>query len=46
MQTVSENLSHGGVQGVYKHQSATTGCEMTFAVFMPPSDGQKVPVLW
>ena len=46
METVSTALSHGGVQGVYRHQSETTGCEMTFAVFMPPESRGPVPVLW
>ena len=46
METVSTALSHGGVQGVYRHQSDTTGCEMTFAVFMPPEGKGPVPVLW
>ena len=46
METVSTALSHGGVQGVYRHQSETTGCEMTFAVFMPPESKGPVPVLW
>jgi S-formylglutathione hydrolase len=39
--------SHGGVQGVYTHQSEACHCPMTFAVFMPPhADGAKLPVLW
>ena len=46
METVSTALSHGGVQGVYRHQSETTGCEMTFAVFMPLESKGPVPVLW
>ena len=46
METVSTALSHDGVQGVYRHQSETTGCEMTFAVFMPPESKGPVPVLW
>lgn len=47
MKTVSTNLSHGGVQGVYSHESASTNCEMTFAVFEPPqAKSQKIPVLW
>ena len=25
LETVSENCSHGGVQGVYRHASASTG---------------------
>jgi S-formylglutathione hydrolase len=45
--TVSTNHSHGGVQGVYKHQSAVTNTEMTFSVFVPPhADGAKLPVVW
>ncbi len=32
METVSENRCFGGVQGVYRHQAETTGCDMTFAV--------------
>lgn len=45
--TVSTNHSHGGVQGVYKHQSAVTNTEMTFSVFVPPhADGAKLPIIW
>ncbi|MDB5461611.1 MAG: fghA, partial [Caulobacteraceae bacterium] len=36
--------AHGGVQGVYRHQSQTTGTTMTFAVFTPPQAGPR-PVL-
>lgn len=47
METVSENRSHGGTQGVYRHASAATGTDMTFAVFVPPhAPGAKLPVLW
>jgi S-formylglutathione hydrolase len=47
IQTVSTNKSHGGWQGVYKHQSRETGTEMTFSVFVPPhSDGAKLPVVF
>lgn len=47
MQTVSETLSHGGTQGVYKHASSTCHCEMTFAVFVPPQAAtEPCPVLW
>ena len=46
MKTISTALSHGGVQGVYRHQSETTDCEMTFAVFMPPESKGPVPILW
>jgi S-formylglutathione hydrolase len=47
METLSENRSHGGTQGVYRHASAATGTEMTFAVFVPDhAPGAKLPVLW
>jgi len=47
LDTVSTNCAFGGVQGVYKHVSAETGTDMTFAVFVPPhDDGVKLPVLW
>lgn len=45
METVSENKSFGGVQGVYRHASQATGTDMTFGLFMPPRNG-PVPVLW
>ena len=47
MEIVSKNACFGGVQGVYKHHSTSTGTDMTFAVFMPEEakDG-PVPVLW
>lgn len=45
METVSENKSFGGVQGVYRHRSEATGTEMTFGLYLPPRGG-KVPVLW
>ena len=47
METVSQNRSFGGVQGVYKHHSEQTGTEMTFAVFVPDhEEGAKLPVVW
>jgi len=47
MQTVSENMCFGGVQGVYTHASTACSCDMTFGLFLPPqaADG-PVPVLW
>ncbi|WP_299193521.1 S-formylglutathione hydrolase [uncultured Litoreibacter sp.] len=47
METVSENACFGGTQGVYTHASKSTGCDMTFAVFLPQEarDG-PVPVVW
>ncbi len=47
LETVSENRSHGGVQGVYRHASVTTGTSMTFSVFVPGHQpGTRLPVLW
>lgn len=47
MKTISTNLAHGGVQGVYSHNAETTNCEMTFAVFEPPqAKTEECPVLW
>jgi len=46
-ETVSENRSHGGTQGVYRHDSAVTGTAMQFAVFVPDhAPGASLPVLW
>ncbi|MCF2905842.1 S-formylglutathione hydrolase [Octadecabacter sp. CECT 8868] len=47
METISENRCFGGVQGVYKHRSNTTGTDMTFGLFLPEEaqDG-PVPILW
>ena len=47
IETVSVSRSFGGVQGVYRHQSAETGTEMTFAVFVPEhAPGASLPLLW
>jgi S-formylglutathione hydrolase len=47
LETLSTNKAHGGVQGVYRHDSAVTGTPMTFSVFVPEhADGAKLPVLW
>lgn len=47
MKTLSENRAHGGVQGVYSHQSKATGTEMTFGLFLPAEAAlHPVPVLW
>ena len=47
MKTISENLSYGGTQGVYAHDSKATGCEMTFGLFLPEEAKEgPVPVLW
>jgi len=47
LQTRSLAKSHGGIQGVYTHESVACGVSMTFAVFVPPHEaGAKMPVLW
>ena len=47
METISEVRSHGGVQGVYTHAAASTGTNMTFAVFVPDhAPGARLPVVW
>jgi len=47
VETVSLNRSHGGMQGVYKHDSRETGTSMTFSVYVPPHQGDaKLPVIW
>jgi S-formylglutathione hydrolase len=45
---LSTNKACQGVQGVYRHASATTGTDMTFSVFVPPqaAAGVKTPVVW
>jgi S-formylglutathione hydrolase len=44
---VSEQKSFGGTQGVYKHQSSETSCEMEFSVYMPSAAANgPVPVLY
>ena len=46
IETISEAKSHGGVQGVYRHQSRETGTAMTFALFLPPqAERGPVPLL-
>jgi len=48
LETLSTNKSHGGAQGVYRHQSAETGTDMTFSAFLPPQaePGATLPVVW
>ena len=51
IETISQWKSHGGTQGVYRHQSEATGTPMTFAMFVPEhapesTPGAKLPVLW
>jgi S-formylglutathione hydrolase len=47
LETLSTNRSHGGTQGVYRHESNATGTPMTFSVFVPDhAPGETLPVLW
>ena len=47
LKTISEVHSFGGTQGVYSHDSDTTGTQMTFAVYVPEHPaGERLPVLW
>ncbi|WP_172297522.1 S-formylglutathione hydrolase [Pseudoruegeria sp. HB172150] len=47
METKSENACFGGVQGVYSHAAATTQCDMTFGLYLPPQASEgDVPLLW
>ena len=47
LNTVSTNVSHGGTQGVYSHNSSSCNCEMTFSVFVPPqAETKPCPVLY
>ncbi|QPF83111.1 S-formylglutathione hydrolase [Bradyrhizobium genosp. L] len=46
MQAISQNKSHGGTQGVYRHQSRETRTDMTFSVFVPEhAAGARLPVV-
>ena len=46
IETISEARSHGGTQGIYRHQSRSTGTPMTFSLFLPPQAANgPVPVL-
>ena len=47
MEIVSTARAFGGIQGVYRHGSAATGTDMTFAVYVPPHEaGARLPVVW
>ena len=45
---ISSNKSFGGWHKQYRHPSTVLGCEMRFAIYLPPQalTGQKVPVLY
>jgi S-formylglutathione hydrolase len=45
--TISQNRCFGGVQGIYAHESAETGCRMRFGVYLPPQAVTgRVPTLY
>lgn len=47
-ENVSSNKSFGGWNKQYSHFSEVLGCQMRFAIYLPPqaSTGKKVPVLY
>ena len=48
MERIEQHASFGGRQEVWRHDSATLGCEMRLAVYLPPAAlaGQPCPVLY
>jgi S-formylglutathione hydrolase len=48
MQRIEHRACFGGWQDVYRHRSEVLGCEMNFAVYLPPqaAGGAKLPVLY
>ncbi|MGV6873533.1 S-formylglutathione hydrolase [Pseudochelatococcus sp. B33] len=47
MKQISASKAFGGVQHVHSHASDACGCDMTFALYLPPrAQGEKVPLLW
>lgn len=47
LEIVNLHQCFGGVMGIYRHDSAETGCPMRFSVFVPPlALKQQVPVLY
>ncbi len=47
MEKIETHRIFGGEQSVWKHASATLGCEMRFAVFVPEhAPGAKLPVIY
>jgi S-formylglutathione hydrolase len=45
--TLKQHRCHGGIQGVYRHESSATQCPMELAVYVPPQAGRgRVPVLY
>ena len=46
IEQLEAHKSFGGVQGVYRHDSASTATPMTFAVFVPPQAGPRPVVTY
>ena len=47
MKTLSSSKAFGGIQSVHSHASEACGCDMTFALYLPPqAQERKVPLLW
>ena len=48
MQPIEHRACFGGWQDVYRHRSEVLGCEMDFAVYLPPQaeTGARLPVLY
>ncbi len=47
MEAISSNQCFGGTQGIYAHESATTGTPMRFAVYQPPqAKNGPTPAVW
>ncbi|MDX7989390.1 S-formylglutathione hydrolase [Xenorhabdus sp. 12] len=47
MERIEHHACYGGWQDVYQHESAVLGCQMRFAIFLPPQiKEQKLPVLY
>lgn len=45
--TLKQHRCHGGIQGVYRHESSATRCPMELAVYVPPqAERGNVPVLY
>lgn len=47
MERLAENRCYGGRQLVIEHAAATTRCNMTFGLYLPPeADDGPVPLIW
>ena len=47
MERIEHRACFGGWQDVYRHHSITLGCDMQFAVYLPPqAETQTLPVLY